>query len=254
MKRILLLLSLFIVANIQAQIPNEKLIGTWQLIKYQYADGRSASIEETPFKRLKIITWGRFTVLDFNPAGNIIMSTIYGHYQLKPSKGVGSYELAADSNVIWERISSVSREVADILEEKPYYGLKLDSNDLLHYTNVYKTKGIKETWMRVIDYRTEMLSALISKKPGDEPIKLDPGMLVILSDGQTQTEVRANAKFPHPLSIIKYTDVEEVEFIGDAEAIKMYGMRAHHGVFILTISDENFQKTREILRIQKNVQ
>ncbi len=254
MKCFLFLFNFFIAVSAFSQIPNEKLIGTWQLIEYKTPDGRLASIQNSKFKRLKIINYGSFTVLDFNPAGNIIMTAIHGSYQLSPSKGIGSYDdLVPDSNVIAEHATSVSRESAGILGEKPYYGLKLDSADLLHYTGVYQTSG-SETWMRVIKYREEMLPALISKESADQKFPIDPKMLIILSDGRTQsTEVKVNAKFLQPLNIIKYGDVESVEFIGDANGITQYGMRGHHGVFILTISEKKFEEVTKILRIQKNI-
>lgn len=254
MKRILLLLNLFAIASAFGQIPHEKLIGTWQLIEYKTADGRTASVENSKFKRLKIISYNNFTVLDFNPAGNIIMTTINGHYQLNPSKGIGSYDdLVPDSSVIYERISSVSRESANILDDKVYYGVKLDSAGLLHYNGVYKTKGW-EIWMRVIEFRMEMLYALISKNPKDQKFKIDPRMIIILSDGGTQTvEVKPNEKFPQPLNIIKHIDVESVEFVGNAEAIEQFGMRGHHGVYNLSVSKENFEKVTKILRMQKNI-
>lgn len=254
MKRILLLLNLFTVASAFGQIPHEKLIGTWQLIEYKTADGRTVSIENSKFKRLKIINYNNFTVLDFNPAANIIMTAIHGSYQLAPSKGIGSYDdLVPDSSVVSERVNSVSRESAGILGDNPYYGVKLDSTGLLHYNGVYKTKG-SEIWMRVIEFRMEMLSALISKNPKDQKFKIDPRMIIILSDGGTQmVEIKANGKFPQPLNIVKHIDVESVEFLGNAEAIEQYGMRGHHGVYNLTISKENFEKVTKILRMQKNI-
>jgi len=254
MKRILLLLNLFAIASAFGQIPHEKLIGTWQLIEYKTADGRTASIENSKFKRLKIINYNNFTVLDFNPAGNIIMTAIHGSYQLNPSKGIGSYDdLVPDSSVISERVNSVSRESAGILGGNPYYGVKLDSTGLLHYNGVYETKG-SEIWMRVIEFRMEMLYGLISKNPKDRNFKIDPRMIIILSDGGRQTvEVKANEKFPQPLNIIKSIDVENVEFVGSAEAIEQYGMRGHHGVYNLSVSKENFEKVTKILRVQKNI-
>jgi len=254
MKRFLFLLSLFTSTLAFGQIPNEKLIGTWQLIEYKTPDGRVVNIQNSKFMRLKIINYGHFTVLDFNPAGNIIMTAIHGSYQLAPSKGIGSYDdLVPDSSVIMENVTSVSRESAGLLGGQPYYGLKLDSADLLHYTGVYKTSGF-ETWMRVIQYRSEMLPALISKKPVDQQFPIDPRMLIKLSDGDSQRiDVKANAQFPQPLNIIKYEDVEAVEFIGNAEGIQQYGMSGHHGVFILTISKKNFDEVTKVLRRQKNI-
>ena len=254
MKRFLFLFSFFIAASAFSQIPNEKLIGTWQLIEYKTPDGRIANIQHSKFKRLKIINYGSFTVLDFNPAGNIVMTAIHGSYQLSPSKGIGSYDdLLPDSSVIAEHVTSVSRESAGILGGKPYYGLKLDTADLLHYTGVYETSG-SETWMRVVEYRKEMLPALISKEPADQKFPIDSRMLIILSDGRTQSkEVKVNAKFPQPLNIINYGDVESVEFIGDASGITQYGIRGHHGVFILAISEKKYEEVTRILRLQKNI-
>jgi hypothetical protein len=217
-------------------------------------DYRTASVENSKFKRLKIISYNNFTVLDFNPAGNIIMTAIQGNYELAPSKGIGSYDdLVQDSSVISERVNSVSRESAGILGDNPYYGVKLDSAGLLHYNGMYKTKG-SEIWMRVIESRIEMLYALISKNPKDQKFKIDPRMIIILSDGRTQTvEVKADEKLPQPLNIIKSIDVESVEFVGNAEAIEQFGMRGHHGVCNLSVSKENFEKVTKILRMQKKI-
>lgn len=92
MKRFLFFFNFFIAASAFSQIPSEKLIGTWQLIEHQTPDGRLVNIQNSKFKRLKIIDYGSFTLLDFNPAGNIIMTAIHGSYQLSPFKGIGSYD------------------------------------------------------------------------------------------------------------------------------------------------------------------
>lgn len=65
-----------------------------------------------------------------------------------------------------------------------------------------------------------------SKKPEDQKFPIDLRMIIILSaagaGGTQRVEVRASAKFPRPLNIIKYEDVEEVEWIGDAKTIEQF--------------------------------
>jgi hypothetical protein len=251
MKRLLFLLNFFIVTLSFSQIPNEKLIGTWQLIEYKTSNDSVVYIGNSKFKRLKIINYNKFTSLDFNPAGNIIMSTSHGSYTLTPSKGIGTYDLAPDSTVIAETAYSVSKELAGSFGEEICYGLKIDSEDFLHYTNL--NTSASETWMRIIPLRMEMLPALISKKKEDTLFKIDPRMLLILSNGSNQVEVKANAEFPQPLNVIKQQEIEYVEFLGDAQAIIQQGKRGHYGVFILAISNENFPKITKILRSQKNI-
>lgn len=241
----------------KAQIPAEKLSGTWTLIKYNYGNGNTGDQTKAKFRKVMTFTPGYFTILDFDTAGTVIKKALWGSYIANyscciiPSPNPNG---TPGSGILHEYIVGTTDPSDSLSKTSVSYKLTLDDDGLLHITDDFGNNKISELWM----HERESVFRLTGDKdykPGVliKEFGFDERALLIVKTKDKELRVICNSKYPEPFAFVKDEDIELVELLGAEEAIQRYKMDGRFGVLILQLKDKSLPSAIVQLRKQKSM-
>jgi hypothetical protein len=258
MKKLLMLaLTLSFAFLAKAQIPAEKLFGTWTLIKYDYGNGNTGDQTKAKFRKIMTFTKDRFTVLDFDTAGRVIKKALWGGYTPNYSCCVviePNIDKIPGNSILHEYIVGTTDPSDSLSRTSVNYELKLDDDGLLQVTGLIGNNKTSELWM----HERESVFRLTGDKDYKSVVLIkefgfDERALLIVKTKDKEIRVICNSKYPEPFAFLKDEDVEFVELLGAEEAIQRYKMDGRFGVFILQLKDKSLPSAIVQLRKQKSM-
>ncbi|WP_256006236.1 hypothetical protein [Pedobacter deserti] len=207
-----------------------KIVGSWDLLKYDYGRGQTADQTVRHFRRVKLYDGSSFSVADINPQDFITRTAFAGNYFTGnvPSKK-GNYEENQ-----WPLNNALPKG-----EEKRFVtNMRFEGDQLLIFEWEADGHKCSETWMRI---------------GGWEPT-YDAKTLLVISVGDKYIRVRPTAEHPQPFILFANQPALGIQHIKDATGVQRFGWDAVHGVVVLKLSEEVFLKNADILRERKIIE
>jgi hypothetical protein len=232
----------------EAQIAPEKLSGTWTLIKYDYGNGQTGDQTKAKFKKIKIITPGYFTVLDFDTTWADVKTVIRGNYEFITGKKPETGSSMIRQHILGGSINSNYKQIQD-----SYFNYRIDDEDMMHVTGKIGYVDISELWMHVNEEKDVYGAGETLAKSFEKLLQNPKRVLYVLKTKEGDILVKQNESYATPFALLPKNSVSEVEIINDEEGIQRYGMDARFGSIIIKLNDEFLTPILMKLRKQKNI-
>ena len=232
MKRILsLLAAMFVLFSVQAQDSN-KILGTWKIKSFQYGDHPSNNEWHTAFKKYKSYTPTHFIVTEISLKTNETTTSIFGTYEIK-------------DGVYTERILHVNHESAFMIGQTFSFKISFDGNDKMYSTGAFNGMKSSELWERVTRNDGE---AENQQKPSAGQVNINSGIapLYVIKNGGKYLKLKFSGG-KSPLSTISNDAIAEVEVLKNTSATDVFKEDGKNGVIILTLKEQDLQKTLKML-------
>jgi len=207
-------LSTFLLVQGNAQELRGLLLGTWQIKSYNY-NGQQHTNKDAPTTKYKSYTPTNFSVLEIDTASGIILTSIFGTYQLK-------------EGVYTETVLSVNKESAGMMGKTFSFKLAFSGLKTLETTGSFNGINSIEVWERVTDRNS---NRILERIPG-----IDSQPLIVLQNASEQFILKPSAeKDESPLRLIPQDFISSIEVLKDATATTLYGLPGQKGVIVISI-------------------
>ena len=208
------ILSTCLLVQVNAQELTSRLIGTWQIKSYNY-NGQEHTNKDAPSTKYKSYTPTNFSVLEIDTASGIILTSIFGTYQLK-------------EGVYTETVLSVNKESAGMMGKTFSFKLAFSGLKTLETTGSFNGINSIEVWERVTDRNS---NRILERIPG-----IDSQPLIVLQNASEQFILKPSAeKDESPLRLIPQDFISSIEVLKDATATTLYGLPGQKGVIVISI-------------------
>ena len=120
---------------------NQKIVGAWDLLKFDYGKGKTSDQLKGKFRRLKLYNGSSYTVTDINVNTYITNTAFLGNYVLNKNSSL-------KANYQEDRFP-VSNAIPKQVEDRFTANVFIDAEDQLHIEWI--SEGIKssEVWIRL---------------------------------------------------------------------------------------------------------
>lgn len=207
-------LSTFLLVQGNAQELRGLLLGTWQIKSYNY-NGQQHTNKDAPTTKYKSYTPTNFSVLEIDTASGIILTSIFGTYQLK-------------EGVYTETVLSVNKESAGMMGKTFSFKLAFSGLKTLETAGSFNGINSTEVWERVADRNS---NRILERIPG-----IDSQPLIVLQNASEQFILKPSAeKDESPLHLIPQDFISSIEVLKDATATTLYGLPGQKGVIVISI-------------------
>jgi TonB-dependent SusC/RagA subfamily outer membrane receptor len=208
------ILSTCLLVQVNAQELTSRLIGTWQIKSYNY-NGQEHTNKDAPSTKYKSYTPTNFSGLEIDTASGIILTSIFGTYQLK-------------EGVYTETVLGVNKESAGMMGKTFSFKLAFSGPKTLETIGSFNGINSTEVWERVTDKNT---NRILERIPG-----IDSQPLYVLQNKSERFIIKTSSENEDsPMGLIPQNAIASLEVLKDATATEIYGLAGRKGVIIITI-------------------
>ncbi|MGV8878426.1 MAG: hypothetical protein ACOH2A_05290 [Sphingobacteriaceae bacterium] len=236
MKQILLLTTaLFWFHNVQGQ-DVKKLLGTWEIKKFQYSNDANNNKRDTSFRKYKSYTTTNFIVTKIDNRTNITTTSIFGTYEIKDS-------------IYTEKILSVNLESAEMIGLTFSFTLTFENDDIMSAIGSINGMKTSEIWQRLKNNpKPEQLLQGGTESLFDGEIKRLKVPLCVIKNGDKYISLKSDPKIV--LTLIGPKDIESLQVVKNEAALKLLGEPGRNGVLIVVLRAGKLASVLELLKLK----